>query len=91
MADSSGETVDNKTRLEVIRQQETLIKEEAAEKQKEVSVIAVTVSSSMVCVYTERRIGGCSSSHGEHGGERCELSPPVSADLWVNQHRTRLL
>ncbi|CAI8058225.1 Mitochondrial proton/calcium exchanger protein [Geodia barretti] len=35
VADSSGETVDNKTRLEVIRQQETLIKEEAAEKQKE--------------------------------------------------------
>jgi hypothetical protein len=35
VADSSGETVDNKTRLEVIRQQETLIKEEAAEKRKE--------------------------------------------------------
>jgi LETM1 and EF-hand domain-containing protein 1 len=35
VADSSGETVDNKIRLEVIRQQETLIKEEAAEKKKE--------------------------------------------------------
>lgn len=34
VADSSGEAVDNKTRLEVIQQQETLIKEEAAEKQK---------------------------------------------------------
>ena len=38
VADSSGETVDNKIRLEVIRQQETLIKEEAAEKKKEVSL-----------------------------------------------------
>ena len=37
VADTSGETVDNKTRLDVIRQQETLIKEEAEEKKKEVS------------------------------------------------------
>ena len=39
VADSSGEAVDNKIRLEVIRQQETLIREEAAEKQKEVSLV----------------------------------------------------
>ena len=38
VADSSGEAVDPKTRLEVIRQQESLIREEAAEKQKEVRV-----------------------------------------------------
>ena len=37
VADTSGEVVDNKTRLEVIRQQETLIKEEAAQKKREVS------------------------------------------------------
>ena len=37
VADSSGEAVANKTRLEVTRQQETLIKEEAAEKRKGVS------------------------------------------------------
>ena len=34
VADSSGETVDNKIRLDVIRQQETLIKEEAAERRQ---------------------------------------------------------
>ena len=44
VADSSGETVDNKTRLEVIRQQETLIQEEAAEKKKEVSSSASILS-----------------------------------------------
>ena len=36
MADASGEKVDNKVRLEVLRQQEELIKEEAAEKDREV-------------------------------------------------------
>ena len=36
MADTAGESIDNKTRIEVIRQQEELIKEEAEEK-KEVS------------------------------------------------------
>jgi LETM1 and EF-hand domain-containing protein 1 len=35
VADSSGEAIDNKTRLDVIRQQETLIREEEAEKKKE--------------------------------------------------------
>ena len=36
VADTVGESVDNKTRIEVIRQQEELIKEEAQEKEKEV-------------------------------------------------------
>lgn len=36
VADSSGEAVDNKTRLEVLRQQEELIKKEAEEKSREV-------------------------------------------------------
>ena len=39
VADSSGEKVDNKRRLDVIRQQEALIREEAAEKEE-------------VCTYT---------------------------------------
>ncbi len=38
MADTVGESVDNKTRLDVIRQQEELIKEEAEEKEREVRV-----------------------------------------------------
>ncbi len=37
VADSAGEAVDNKIRLEVVRQQEELIKEEQAEKEREVS------------------------------------------------------
>ena len=37
VADTSGESVDNKTRLELIRQQEQLIKKEAEEKEIEVS------------------------------------------------------
>lgn len=36
VADTVGESVDNKTRLDVIRQQEELIKEEAEEKEREV-------------------------------------------------------
>ena len=54
VADSSGETVDNKTRLEVIRQQETLIKEEAAEKRKEVSIKSLSLAVWYICTYRER-------------------------------------
>ena len=36
VADTAGESIDNKTRIDVIRQQEELIKEEAEEKEKEV-------------------------------------------------------
>ena len=56
VADSSGEAVDNKTRLEVIRQQETLIKEEAAEKKKEVGNL------------THPLLTGCSEIEGGDGG-----------------------
>ena len=36
VADTSGESVDNKIRLDLIRQQEELIRDEAEEKKKEV-------------------------------------------------------
>lgn len=36
VADASGESVDNKTRVELIKQQEQLIKKEAEEKEQEV-------------------------------------------------------
>lgn len=36
VADTSGENVDNKIRLDLLRQQEQLIKTEAEEKEKEV-------------------------------------------------------
>lgn len=36
VADTSGESVDNKTRLDVLKQQEQLIIEEAKEKEREV-------------------------------------------------------
>ena len=36
MADTSGENVDNKTRLDLIRHQEEVIREEAKEKELEV-------------------------------------------------------
>ena len=36
VADTAGESVDNKTRLDLIRQQEEFIKEEEMEKQEEV-------------------------------------------------------
>lgn len=49
VADSSGEAVDNKIRLEVIQQQETLIKEEAAEKQKVVGFYALCGNAVMSC------------------------------------------
>ena len=35
VADTSGESVDNKTRLDLVRQQEEFIKEEAIEKEME--------------------------------------------------------
>ena len=37
VADTSGENVDNKTRLELLKKQEQLIQEEEEEKEKEVS------------------------------------------------------
>ena len=61
MADSSGEVVDNKTRLEVIQQQETLIREEAAEKQKEVNYCLSIDLACLHFVCTERGNGGCGS------------------------------
>lgn len=61
MADSSGEVVDNKTRLEVIQQQETLIREEAAEKKKEVNYCLSMDLAYLHFVCTERGNGGCSS------------------------------
>ena len=38
VADTSGENVDNKTRLDLIRQQEQLIKKEAEEEEEEIEV-----------------------------------------------------
>ena len=65
VADSSGETVDNKTRLEVLRQQEELIREEAEEKHREVMLHMFAVTRFPVTFELphapERRAGCCSS------------------------------
>ena len=42
VADTSGESVDNKTRLDLIRQQEEFIKSEAEEREIEVRVHVYT-------------------------------------------------
>ncbi len=48
VADTSGESVDNKTRLDLVRQQEELIKEEALEKEMEKEV-RVTIARLKIC------------------------------------------
>ena len=50
VADTLGEMVDNKVRLEVLRQQEELIREEAAEKDREVGLIECVVELALVMV-----------------------------------------
>ena len=44
VADTSGENVDNKTRLEVLKKREKLIQEEEEEKMKEVSYLPILPS-----------------------------------------------
>ncbi len=44
VADTSGESVDNRTRLDLIRQQEEFIKNEAEEKEVEVRVHSVNIA-----------------------------------------------
>ena len=44
VADTSGESVDNKIRLDLVRQQEQLIKKEAEEVEMEVSPVYIRCS-----------------------------------------------
>lgn len=86
VASTSGETIDNKRRVDVIKQQEELIKEEEREKMEKnetkVSLLSFFLSFSIIKLYTytnTMRFSSCPPPYIPH--ELCMNQAPYQSPL----------